>query len=80
MKMMAAKGETAPRAMGRRRVRETCGSRFRSQRSLMVQPAPRITIAPVRKSAVVPSTVLGVVMGVVRGAARRVLKRHGKKR
>lgn len=46
----------------------------------MVQPAPRMTTAPVRKSAVVPSTVDGETMGLERGAASRVLKRQGKKR
>lgn len=70
----------APRAMGRRRVRVTCGSRLRSHRSLIVQPAPRMTRAPVRKSAVVPMMVLGAAIGVASGAAMRVLKRHGKKR
>jgi len=76
----ALKGETAPRAMGRRRVRATCGSRFRSQRSLIVQPAPRIMRAPPKKRREVLKTDRGEAMGTARGAARRVEKRQGKKR
>ena len=80
VKASALKGVTAPRAIGRSRVRATCGSRLRSQRSLIVQPAPRIMRAPLKKSSAVPTTESGDVMGVARGAARRVEKRHGKKR
>lgn len=70
----------APRAMGRRRVRETWGSRFRSHRSLILQPAPRMIRAPEKKSAAVPTTLRGEAMGAAMGAANSVLKRHGKKR
>ena len=45
-----------------------------------MQPAPRMTRAPVANRSVVPRTVVGEVMGVVRGAAIRVLNRQGKKR
>ena len=70
----------APRAMGRSLVLATCGSRLRSHRSLMVQPAPRIIKAPAKKRAEVASMVLGGVIGDVSGAASRVLKRQGRKR
>lgn len=70
----------ARRAIGRSRVRSTCGSRFRSQRSLMVHPAPLMTRAPVKKSAVVLMTADGAATGVAIVAATSVLKRHGKKR
>lgn len=46
----------------------------------MVHPAPLITRAPVKNSAVVPITAEGAAIGVAIVAARRVLKRHGKKR
>jgi hypothetical protein len=46
----------------------------------MVQPAPRITRAPVKNRAVVDRMETGVAKGVAMVAARRVLKRHGKKR
>jgi predicted phosphoribosyltransferase len=45
-----------------------------------VHPAPLITRAPVKKSAVVLITADGAAMGVAIVAATRVLKRHGKKR
>lgn len=67
-------------AIGRRYVRSTCGSRFLSQRSLIVHPAPRMTKAPVKKRAVVPATAEGAAMGVAMVAAMSVLKRHGKNR
>ncbi len=46
----------------------------------MVQPAPRMTRAPVRNRVVVVSTVESGAMGVAKGAARRVENRQGKKR
>lgn len=46
----------------------------------MVQPAPLITRAPVRKSAVVPRTAEGAATGTAIAPARKVLNRHGKKR
>lgn len=47
----------------------------------MVQPAPRMMTAPVRKRRVVVRRVVGGVMaGLVWGAARRVENRQGKKR
>ena len=76
----ALKGETAPLAIGRSLVLVTCGSRFRSHRSLMVQPAPRMTRAPLKNRREVPIAENGDTIGVVRGAASRVEKRHGKKR
>jgi hypothetical protein len=76
----ALKGVTAPRAMGRRRVRVTCGSRFRSHKSFIVQPAPRIINAPLKKRSDVVMTDRGDVIGMASGAANRVENRHGKKR
>ena len=67
-------------AIGRNLVRSTCGSRFRSQRSLIVHPAPLMTSAPVKKRAVVPRTAEGVATGMAMVAARSVLNMHGKKR
>lgn len=58
-KEVAAKGVTARRARGRRAVRRTWGSRLRSQRSLMVQPAPRIIREPRPKRAVIVRMVVG---------------------
>ena len=46
----------------------------------MVQPAPRMTSAPVAKRAEVASTVDGGVMGEASGAASSVLKMQGKRR
>lgn len=46
----------------------------------MVQPAPRMIRAPVRKRRDVARAVAGGVMGMVSGAASRVLKRQGRKR
>ena len=46
----------------------------------MVQPAPRIMRAPLKKRREVPSTESGDVIGVASGAAKRVEKRHGKYR
>ena len=46
----------------------------------MLQPAPRMIRAPLKKSNDVPSTVSGGVIGAAIGAARRVLKRHGRNR
>lgn len=80
VKTRALNGDTAPRAIGRRRVRATCGSRLRSHRSLIVHPAPRMMRAPLKKSIEVPMTDKGEVNGSVYGAARSVEKRHGKKR
>ena len=45
----ASAGETAPRASGRLAVRRTCGSNSRSAKSLITQPAERITNVPIRK-------------------------------
>ena len=59
VKRMALRGVTAPRAIGRKRVRVTWGSRLRSQRSLMVQPAERMMRAPVRKRRVVERVWVG---------------------
>lgn len=78
MKTSALKGVTAPRAIGRSRVLVTCGSRLRSQRSLIVQPAPRIMRAPLKKSNEVPSMERGEAIGTARGAASSVENRHGK--
>ena len=78
VKVRALRGVRAARARGLRRVRRTCGSRLRSQRSLMVQPALRITRAPVRKRRVWGSGVGGE--GRVWMAAVRVEKRQGRKR
>ena len=80
MKARALKGVIAPRAIGRRRVRVTCGSRLRSQRSLMVQPAPRMISAPLKKRREVPTTERGEAIGTARGAASSVENRQGKKR
>ena len=86
MNMSADWGEMAPRAIGRRRVRETKGSRLRSHRSFIAQPAPRMMMEPEKKRRVVVRIVDGG-MGrvVVRGErecmeARSVEKRQGKKR
>lgn len=46
----------------------------------MVQPAPRITMAPAKNRTDVPMTEKGDAIGTVRGAARRVEKRQGKYR
>lgn len=46
----------------------------------MVQPAPRMTSAPVKKRAAVLATAEGAAIGVAMVAAISVLKRHGKKR
>ena len=78
VKTRALKGVTEPRAIGRNRVRVTCGSRLRSQRSLIVQPAPRITSAPLKKSREAPMTDRGDAIGDVRDPARSVEKRQGK--
>lgn len=80
VKVRALKGVRAPRAIGRWRVRVTWGSRFRSQRSLMEQPAPRIMRAPLKKRRDVPRTERGEAIGTTIGAARRVEKRQGNKR
>src|SRR6204780_1244313 len=45
----ASYGETTRAASGRARVRRTCGSMLRSARSLMMQPALRITTVPATK-------------------------------
>lgn len=79
-KTMACWGVMARLAIGRSRVRSTCGSRLRSQRSLIVHPAPLITSAPVKKRAVVPMTADGAATGAAMVAARSVLNMHGKKR
>ena len=79
-KTIACWGVIARLAMGRNRVRATCGSRFRSQRSLIVHPAPLITRAPVKKRAVVLMTAEGAASGVAIVAARSVLNMQGKKR
>ena len=50
MKAAACFGLTWPEGRGRPRVRATCASSLRSTMSLKVEPAPRITIAPTRKS------------------------------
>lgn len=44
----------------------------------MVHPAPLMTNAPVRKSAVVPMTTEGAARGTAIAPARSVLKRQGK--
>lgn len=80
MKARALKGVIAPRATGRSLVRVTCGSRLRSQRSLIEQPAPRIMSAPLKNRNEVPTTDRGVAIGIAKGAARRVENKHGKKR
>jgi hypothetical protein len=80
VKTRALNGVTALRAIGRRRVLATCGSRLRSQRSLIVHPAPRIIRAPLKNKRDVPTTDRGDAIGVAMGAARRVEKRHGKYR
>lgn len=46
----------------------------------MVQPAPLMMSAPVRKSADVPSTAVGAATGTAIAPARNVLNRHGKNR
>ena len=74
----ALKGVTAPRAMGRRRVRATRGSRSRSHKSLIVQPAPRIMRAPAKKHSEVVRT--GSGGAAVYEAAIRVENKQGKKR
>ena len=76
----ALNGVTAPRAIGRSRVLATCGSRLRSQRSLIVHPAPRMIRAPLKKRREVPTTERGEAIGMARGAARSVENRQGKKR
>lgn len=76
VKATAFKGLIAPRAIGRSRVRFTCGSRFRSQRSLIVQPAPRIMSAPVKNNTEVDRTANGGA--AVYDAARRVENKQGK--
>lgn len=58
-KVTAEKGVMARRARGRRAVRATWGSRLRSQRSFMVQPAPRIVRAPRAKRRVMDKIVVG---------------------
>jgi hypothetical protein len=69
-----------PRAIGLNRVRSTWGSRFRSHRSLIVQPAPRMMRAPAKNNVAVEMTSTGVETGEASGAARRVENRHGKYR
>ena len=66
----------APRAMGRKRVRDTWGSRFRSHKSLMLHPAPRMIRAPVKNKSEVDRT--DVVIEVVYDAAINVEKKQGK--
>jgi hypothetical protein len=46
----------------------------------MVQPAPRIINAPLKKRDVVPRTDRGDAKGVAKGAAKRVENRHGRNR
>ena len=48
---MALRTLTCPDGIGRSRVRSTLSSMSRSTMSLKVQPAPRITTAPIRHSA-----------------------------
>jgi hypothetical protein len=76
----ALKGVIAPRAMGRNLVLLTWGSRLRSQRSLIEQPAPRMIRAPLKKSKEVLMTESGVAIGIANGAARRVENKQGKNR
>lgn len=46
----------------------------------MVQPAPRMMMAPEKKSNAVPTTVRGFAIGIAIGAAINVENMHGKKR
>jgi len=46
----------------------------------MVQPAPRMMRAPLKKRRDVPRTERGDAIGTASGAARRVENRQGKKR
>jgi len=46
----------------------------------MVQPAPRMTSAPLKNRRVVPTTDIGCAIGDAKGAAKRQENRQGKKR
>ena len=71
MKTIAALTLTAPDGIGRTLVRSTLASKSRSTMSLKVQPAPRITTAPM------PNSTISRQSGQ-RSAAKAMPHQHGK--